>query len=126
MDKGAQENKLVVGSRDVLYGCRRPCENCSAFNQAIAKGDIGTIVLGTGPSRCFRNRPPYRDIKHLRRIAFYSRYYSKRDWRQFRGATWVSIHNGGGVGWGEGNGGFGMVLMEEAPRRLQSMLLGCQ
>jgi hypothetical protein len=42
------------------------------------------------------------NIKHLRRIAFYSRYgYSKRDWRQFRGATWVSIHNGGGVGWGE-------------------------
>jgi urocanate hydratase len=47
----------------------------------------------------------------------------------FRGATWVSIHNGGGVGWGEViNGGFGMVLdgSKEAPRRLQSMLLGCQ
>jgi urocanate hydratase len=78
----------------------------SAFNQAIAKGDIGTIVLGT--ITMFPEQTLTGDIKHLRRIAFYSRYgYSKRDWRQFPWRYWVSIHNGGGVGWGEViNGGF--------------------
>jgi hypothetical protein len=78
------------------------------FNQAIAKGILepldGTITMFPEQTLLTGN------IKHLRRIAFTAD-YSKRDWNSFRGATWVSIHNGGGVGWGEVNGGFGMVLM---------------
>jgi urocanate hydratase len=118
--------KIVVGSQArILYADAGRVKIASAFNQAIAKGDIGTIVLG--PSRCFRNRLLTGNIKHLRRIAFYSRYgYSKRDWRQFPW-RYLGIHSQWRSRMGEViNGGFGMVLDGSKERLLQSMLLGCQ
>jgi urocanate hydratase len=131
MDKGAQENKLVVGSQArILYAdAEGRVKICFRFNQAIAKGDIGTIVLGRTITM-FPEQTLTGNIKHLRRIAFYSRYgYSKRDWRQFPWrylgihSQWRRSRMGRGI-----NGGFGMVLdgSKEALRRLQSMLLGCQ
>jgi urocanate hydratase len=79
----------------------------SAFNQAIAKGYWNHSRTR---SRCFRNRLSLQETSNIYDGSVYSRYGSKRDWRQFRGATWVSIHNGGGVGWGEViNGGFGWI-----------------
>lgn len=127
--KGAQENKLVVGSQArILYADAQGRINIAeAFNQAIAKGEIGPVVLGRDHHDVSGTDSPYRETSNIydgsRFTADMAIHNVIGD--SFRGATWVSIHNGGGVGWGEViNGGFGMVLdgSKEASRRLESML----
>lgn len=127
--KGAQENKLVVGSQArILYADAQGRINIAeAFNQAIAKGEIGYVVLGRDHHDVSGTDSPYRETSNIydgsRFTADMAIHNVIGD--SFRGATWVSIHNGGGVGWGEViNGGFGMVLdgSKEASRRLESML----
>ena len=127
--KGAQENKLVVGSQArILYAdAEGRIKIAEAFNQAIAKGKIGYVILGRDHHDVSGTDSPYRETSN---IYDGSRFTSDMAIHNvigdsFRGATWVSIHNGGGVGWGEViNGGFGMVLdgTKEASRRLESML----
>lgn len=127
--KGAQENKLVVGSQArILYAdAEGRVKIAEAFNQAIAKGQIGTVVLGRDHHDVSGTDSPYRETSNIydgsRFTADMAIHNVIGD--SFRGATWVSIHNGGGVGWGEViNGGFGMVLdgSKEASKRLASML----
>lgn len=127
--KGAQENKLVVGSQArILYADAQGRINIAeAFNKAIAKGEIGIVVLGRDHHDVSGTDSPYRETSNIydgsRFTADMAIHNVIGD--SFRGATWVSIHNGGGVGWGEViNGGFGMVLdgSKEASRRLESML----
>lgn len=127
--KGAQENKLVVGSQArILYAdAEGRIKIAEAFNQAIAKGEIGYVVLGRDHHDVSGTDSPYRETSNIydgsRFTADMAIHNVIGD--SFRGATWVSIHNGGGVGWGEViNGGFGMVLdgSKEASRRLESML----
>ena len=127
--KGAQENKLVVGSQArILYAdAEGRIKIAEAFNQAIAKGEIGYIILGRDHHDVSGTDSPYRETSNIydgsRFTADMAIHNVIGD--SFRGATWVSIHNGGGVGWGEViNGGFGMVLdgTKEASRRLESML----
>lgn len=127
--KGARENKLVVGSQArILYadaeGRTRIAE---AFNNAIAAGEIGPVVLGRDHHDVSGTDSPYRETSN---IYDGSRFTADMAIQNvigdgFRGATWISIHNGGGVGWGEViNGGFGMLLdgTPEADRRLKMML----
>lgn len=127
--KGAQQNKLVVGSQArILYAdAEGRIKIAEAFNQAIAKGEIGPVVLGRDHHDVSGTDSPYRETSNIydgsRFTADMAIHNVIGD--SFRGATWVSIHNGGGVGWGEViNGGFGMLLdgTTEASRRLQSML----
>ncbi|SDK65952.1 urocanate hydratase [Salinimicrobium catena] len=127
--QGARENKLVVGSQArILYAdALGRIEIAKAFNDAIAKGEIGTVVLGRDHHDVSGTDSPYRETSNIydgsRFTADMAIHNVIGD--SFRGATWVSIHNGGGVGWGEViNGGFGMVLEgnKESERRLKSML----
>ncbi|WP_191858008.1 urocanate hydratase [Hanstruepera ponticola] len=127
--KGAQENNLVVGSQArILYAdAEGRMKIANAFNDAIAKGDIGYVVLGRDHHDVSGTDSPYRETSNIydgsRFTADMAIHNVIGD--SFRGATWVSIHNGGGVGWGEViNGGFGMVLdgTKDAERRLKSML----
>lgn len=127
--KGARENKLVVGSQArILYAdAEGRIKIAEAFNQAIAKGEIGYVVLGRDHHDVSGTDSPFRETSN---IYDGSRFTSDMAIHNvigdsFRGATWVSIHNGGGVGWGEViNGGFGMLLdgTKEASKRLESML----
>ncbi|MDY0780160.1 urocanate hydratase [Tenacibaculum sp. IB213877] len=127
--KGAQENKLVVGSQArILYAdAEGRIKIAKAFNKAIKKGKIGPVVLGRDHHDVSGTDSPYRETSN---IYDGSRFTSDMAIHNvigdsFRGATWVSIHNGGGVGWGEViNGGFGMLLdgSKEASKRLKSML----
>jgi urocanate hydratase len=127
--KGAQQNKLVVGSQArILYADAEGRINIAeAFNNAIAKGEIGNVVLGRDHHDVSGTDSPYRETSN---IYDGSRFTADMAIQNvigdgFRGATWISIHNGGGVGWGEViNGGFGMVLdgSKDAERRLKSML----
>ncbi len=127
--KGAQENKLVVGSQArILYAdSDGRIQIASAFNKAIAEGKIGPVVLGRDHHDVSGTDSPYRETSN---IYDGSRFTADMAIHNvigdgFRGATWISIHNGGGVGWGEViNGGFGMVLdgSKEAQNRLESML----
>ncbi len=127
--KGAQENKLVVGSQArILYAdSDGRIKIAEAFNKAIAQGEIGPVVLGRDHHDVSGTDSPYRETSNIydgsRFTADMAIHNVIGD--SFRGATWVSIHNGGGVGWGEViNGGFGMVLdgSKDAERRLKSML----
>ncbi len=127
--KGAQENKLVVGSQArILYAdAEGRMKIAEAFNKAIAAGEIGTVVLGRDHHDVSGTDSPYRETSNIydgsRFTADMAIHNVIGD--SFRGATWVSIHNGGGVGWGEViNGGFGMLLdgSDDADRRLKSML----
>lgn len=127
--KGAQENKLVVGSQArILYADSDGRINIArAFNKAIAEGKIGPVILGRDHHDVSGTDSPYRETSNIydgsRFTADMAIHNVIGD--SFRGATWVSIHNGGGVGWGEViNGGFGMVLdgSSDASRRLESML----
>lgn len=127
--KGAQDNKLVVGSQArILYAdAEGRIKIAEAFNQAIAKEEIGYVVLGRDHHDVSGTDSPYRETSNIydgsRFTADMAIHNVIGD--SFRGATWISIHNGGGVGWGEViNGGFGMVLdgSTEASRRLESML----
>ncbi|OEL12276.1 urocanate hydratase [Cloacibacterium normanense] len=127
--KGAQENKLVVGSQArILYAdAEGRMKIAEKFNQAIKNGEIGPVILGRDHHDVSGTDSPYRETSNIydgsRFTADMAIHNVIGD--SFRGATWVSIHNGGGVGWGEViNGGFGMLLdgSEDADRRLKSML----
>jgi len=127
--KGAQENKMVVGSQArILYadaeGRMRIAE---AFNQAIAKGEIGVVILGRDHHDVSGTDSPYRETSNIYDGSRFTADMAIQNviGDSFRGATWVSIHNGGGVGWGEViNGGFGMLLdgSADADRNLKMML----
>ncbi|MBP7172587.1 MAG: urocanate hydratase [Cloacibacterium sp.] len=127
--KGAQQNNLVVGSQArILYAdAEGRMKIAEAFNKAIKNGAIGAVVLGRDHHDVSGTDSPYRETSNIydgsRFTADMAIHNVIGD--SFRGATWVSIHNGGGVGWGEViNGGFGMLLdgSEDADRRLKSML----
>ena len=127
--KGAQENNLVVGSQArILYAdAEGRMKIAEAFNKAIKNGAIGAVVLGRDHHDVSGTDSPYRETSNIydgsRFTADMAIHNVIGD--SFRGATWVSIHNGGGVGWGEViNGGFGMLLdgSDDAERRLKSML----
>lgn len=128
--KDAKQNKLVVGSQArILYAdAQGRIEIAKAFNDAINSGEIGPVVLGRDHHDVSGTDSPYRETSNIydgsRFTADMAIHNVIGD--SFRGATWVSIHNGGGVGWGEvTNGGFGMLLdgTADAERRLKSMLL---
>jgi urocanate hydratase len=126
----AEKNKLVVGSQArILYAdAEGRAKIAEAFNKAIKSGEISApIVLGRDHHDVSGTDSPYRETSNIydgsRFTADMAIHNVIGD--SFRGATWVSIHNGGGVGWGEViNGGFGLVLdgSHEAERRLKSML----
>lgn len=125
----AEENRLVVGSQArILYADSiGRIAIARAFNQAISRGDLGAIILGRDHHDVSGTDSPYRETSNIydgsRFTADMAVHNAIGD--SFRGATWVSLHNGGGVGWGEViNGGFGMLLdgSPEADRRLESML----
>ncbi len=127
--KGAQENKLVVGSQArILYAdAEGRIKIAEAFNQAIARDEIGYVVLGRDHHDVSGTDSPYRETSNIYDGSRFTADMAIQNviGDSFRGATWVSIHNGGGVGWGEViNGGFGMVLdgSAHASRRLESML----
>ena len=127
--KGAQENQLVVGSQArILYAdTEGRIKIAEAFNQAIANGEIETIILGRDHHDVSGTDSPYRETSNIYDGSRFTADMAIQNviGDSFRGATWVSIHNGGGVGWGEViNGGFGMVLdgSKEASKRLESML----
>lgn len=127
--KGAQENKLVVGSQArILYAdAEGRMKIAAAFNKAIANGQIGPVVLGRDHHDVSGTDSPYRETSNIYDGSRFTADMAIQNviGDSFRGATWVSIHNGGGVGWGEViNGGFGMLLdgSEDAHRRLTMML----
>lgn len=128
--KGAQENKLVVGSQArILYAdAEGRMKIAEAFNKAIKNGEISQpIVLGRDHHDVSGTDSPYRETSNIYDGSKFTADMAIQNviGDSFRGATWVSIHNGGGVGWGEViNGGFGMVLdgSLEAEKRLKSML----
>jgi urocanate hydratase len=125
----AGENNLVVGSQArILYADdvgRR--EIALAMNKAIQRGEIGPVVLGRDHHDVSGTDSPYRETANIHDGSMFTADMAVQNviGDSFRGATWVSLHNGGGVGWGEVmNGGFGMLLdgSKEAEVRLQSML----
>ena len=127
--KGAQENNLVVGSQArILYAdAEGRMKIAEAFNKAIANGEIGAVVLGRDHHDVSGTDSPYRETSNIYDGSRFTADMAIQNviGDSFRGATWVSIHNGGGVGWGEViNGGFGMLLdgSDDADRRLKSML----
>jgi urocanate hydratase len=127
--KGAQENKLVVGSQArILYAdAEGRIKIAKAFNKAIKKGEIGAVVLGRDHHDVSGTDSPYRETSNIYDGSKFTADMAIQNviGDSFRGATWVSIHNGGGVGWGEViNGGFGMLLdgSKAASKRLESML----
>lgn len=127
----ANKNRLVVGSQArILYadseGRTRIAE---AFNNAIKRGEISApIVLGRDHHDVSGTDSPYRETSNIYDGSSFTADMAVQNCigDSFRGATWVSIHNGGGVGWGEViNGGFGMVIdgTADSDRRLKNMLL---
>ena len=128
--RSAQENKLVVGSQArILYAdSEGRIRIAQAFNEAIRKGEIGApIVLGRDHHDVSGTDSPYRETSNIRDGSRFTADMAVHNFvgDAFRGATWISLHNGGGVGWGEViNGGFGMVLdgSSDSDRRLRSML----
>ncbi len=127
--KGAQANKLVVGSQArILYAdAEGRVKIAAAFNKAIKKGILGPIVLGRDHHDVSGTDSPYRETSNIYDGSRFTADMAIQNviGDSFRGATWVSIHNGGGVGWGEViNGGFGLLLdgSEDADRKLRSML----
>ena len=127
--KGARENKLVVGSKArILYAdAEGRIAIAKAFNDAIGRGEIGPVVLGRDHHDVSGTDSPYRETSNIYDGSRYTADMAIQNviGDSFRGATWVSIHNGGGVGWGEViNGGFGMILEGDkaSEDRLESML----
>lgn len=125
----AKKNKMVVGSQArILYAdAEGRSKIAAAFNQAIAAGKIGPVVIGRDHHDVSGTDSPYRETSNIYDGSKFTADMSIHNviGDSFRGATWVSIHNGGGVGWGEVmNGGFGLVLdgSPEADARLKSML----
>jgi len=127
--KNAKQNNLVVGSKArILYAdAEGRAKLALAFNKAIARGDIGAVVLGRDHHDVSGTDSPYRETSNIYDGSKFTADMAMHNviGDSFRGATWVSIHNGGGVGWGEViNGGFGMLLdgSEAAEKRLKNML----
>ncbi len=127
--KGARENKLVVGSKArILYAdAEGRMKIAKAFNDAIGNGEIGTVILGRDHHDVSGTDSPYRETSNIYDGSQFTADMAIQNviGDSFRGATWVSIHNGGGVGWGEViNGGFGMILEGDkaSEERLKSML----
>ena len=128
--KAAGENHLVVGSQArILYAdAEGRIRIAEAFNKAIAAGELSApVVLGRDHHDVSGTDSPYRETSNIYDGSRFTADMAIQNviGDSFRGATWVSIHNGGGVGWGEViNGGFGMVLdgSAEADRRLKCML----
>ena len=128
--RDAKQNKLVVGSQArILYAdCEGLTKIAEAFNQAISKGEISApIVLGRDHHDVSGTDSPYRETSNIYDGSQFTADMAVQNviGDSFRGATWVSLHNGGGVGWGEViNGGFGMLLdgSDDAGRRIKSML----
>ncbi|HQH19743.1 MAG TPA: urocanate hydratase [Bacteroidales bacterium] len=128
--KEANKNKLVVGSQArILYAdAEGRIKIAEAFNNAIKSGKISApVVLGRDHHDVSGTDSPYRETSNIYDGSRYTADMAIQNviGDSFRGATWVSIHNGGGVGWGEViNGGFGMLLdgSADADRRLKMML----
>ena len=128
--KGAQENRLVVGSQArILYAdAWGRIKIAEAFNRAIASGKISApVVLGRDHHDVSGTDSPFRETSNIYDGSMFTADMAVQNviGDSFRGATWVSIHNGGGVGWGEViNGGFGMLLdgSPQADKRLKQML----
>ena len=128
--KAAGENKMVVGSQArILYAdAEGRMKIAEAFNNAIASGKLSApVVLGRDHHDVSGTDSPYRETSNIYDGSQFTADMAIQNviGDSFRGATWVSIHNGGGVGWGEViNGGFGMLLdgSIDADRRLKSML----
>jgi urocanate hydratase len=125
----AKKNKMVVGSQArILYAdAEGRSKIAEAFNNAVAKNKIGPVVLGRDHHDVSGTDSPYRETSNIYDGSKFTADMAIHNviGDSFRGATWVSIHNGGGVGWGEVmNGGFGMLLdgTKEAEERLRSML----
>ncbi|MCF6332177.1 MAG: urocanate hydratase [Draconibacterium sp.] len=128
--KEAGKNKLVVGSQArILYAnCNGRTKIATAFNDAIKSGEItAPIVLGRDHHDASGTDSPYRETSNIYDGSSFTADMAVQNFvgDSFRGATWVSLHNGGGVGWGEViNGGFGMVIdgSPEAEKRIKMML----
>ena len=128
--RSAQENKLVVGSQArILYAdAEGRIKIAEAFNKALKEGKISApVVLGRDHHDVSGTDSPYRETSNIYDGSAFTADMAVQNFvgDSFRGATWVSLHNGGGVGWGEViNGGFGMVLdgSEDCDRRLKPML----
>jgi len=125
----AEKNKLVVGSQArILYAdAEGRMRIAAAFNEAIGSGEIGPVILGRDHHDVSGTDSPYRETSNIYDGSRFTADMAIQNviGDSFRGATWVSIHNGGGVGWGEVmNGGFGMLLdgSKESHRRLTMML----
>ncbi len=126
----AKQNKLVVGSQArILYAdCDGRTRIAAAFNEAIRQGKLkGPVVLGRDHHDVSGTDSPYRETSNIYDGSSFTADMAVQNFvgDSFRGATWVSLHNGGGVGWGEViNGGFGMLLdgSTECDRRIHMML----
>ena len=126
----AGRNHLVVGSQArILYAdCEGRTKIALAFNEAIRKGEItASIVLGRDHHDVSGTDSPFRETSNIYDGSQFTADMAVQNviGDGFRGATWVSIHNGGGVGWGEViNGGFGMVIdgSEDSARHIREML----
>ena len=129
--KEAQKNNLVVGSQArILYAdAEGRMKIAQAFNKAVASGEISApVVLGRDHHDVSGTDSPFRETSNIYDGSQFCADMAVQNCigDSFRGATWVSIHNGGGVGWGEViNGGFGMVVdgTAECSRRIDNMLL---
>jgi len=128
--KEAHQNKLIVGSQArILYtNAEGRIKTALAFNKAIKRGKISApIVLGRDHHDTSATDSPYRETSNINDGSRFTADMAVQNviGDAFRGATWVAIHNGGGVGWGEViNGGFGLVLdgSEDCEKRIKSML----
>ncbi len=128
--ESAEENRLVVGSQARILYADRPGRMAMAlaFNEAIASGRISApVVLGRDHHDVSGTDSPYRETSNIYDGSRFTADMAVHNFvgDAFRGATWVSLHNGGGVGWGEVvNGGFGLLLdgSKDAARRAQQML----
>ena len=127
--KSAKENDLVVGSKArILYAnSTGRIEIAKAFNKAIKEGKIGPVILGRDHHDVSGTDSPYRETSNIYDGSQFTADMAIQNviGDSFRGATWVSIHNGGGVGWGEViNGGFGMLIdgTEKSEKNIESML----
>jgi len=127
--KAAKTNKLVVGSKArILYAdAQGRMKIAEAFNKAIAENKIGLVVLGRDHHDVSGTDSPFRETSNIYDGSRFTADMAVHNviGDSFRGATWVSLHNGGGVGWGEViNGGFGMLLdgSADASRKLKNML----
>jgi urocanate hydratase len=127
---GAKDNKLVVGSQArILYAdCEGRIKIAQAFNKAVREGKLtAPVVLGRDHHDVSGTDSPFRETSNIYDGSAFTADMAVQNFvgDGFRGATWISLHNGGGVGWGEViNGGFGMLLdgSQESDKRLNMML----